>query len=374
VSDGTAAMGYPIVEMTSLGEICVTKPENSGGLVSRGTVAEQLVYEIGDPQAYILPDVSCDFSAVTLVESGADRVAVSGARGFAAPDQYKACLTWHDGFRGGHLFGYYGLDAEEKAQAFARLALDRCRAVLARMDAPPLSDTSVEILGSESQFGAARHSAPSREVNVKIAVRHPEAKGVAVFLKEATGLALSVPPGLSGFAGARPKPSPVLALFSFLLPKSAVEIIVTDQTGHRRLTPKTLAVSTDKPTRPARPEIPEAGDDLVDVALIRLAWGRSGDKGDSANIGIIARHPAALPYIWEGLSETRIRACFGHFLDGEVTRFLLPGLDAINIVMSNVLGGGGTSSLRNDPQGKGYAQLLLAQEIKVPQAILQEIE
>ncbi len=242
------------------------------------------------------------------------------------------------------------------------------------MNAPPLSETSVEILGSESQFGAARHSGPAREVNVKIAVRHPEAKGVAVFLKEATGLALSVPPGLSGFAGARPKPSPVLALFSFLLPKSAVRIIVSDQSGARIFSPETPVLATNRPVHPSAPPAPKTGADLVEIPLIRLAWGRSGDKGDSANIGIIARHKDALPYIWHELSEERIRACFGHFLKGDVTRYLLPGLDAINIVMTNVLGGGGTSSLRNDPQGKGYAQLLLAQTIKVPPAILEQIE
>lgn len=93
-------------------------------------MAEQLLYETGDPQAYVLPDVVCDFSGVTVTEAGPDRVRVAGARGRGVPDKYKTCITWQDGFRSGHYFTFYGLDAEAKAQAFAKAALTRARDVL----------------------------------------------------------------------------------------------------------------------------------------------------------------------------------------------------------------------------------------------------
>ena len=102
------------------------------------------------------------------------------------------------------------------------------------------------------------------------------------------------------------------------------------------------------------------------VALERLAWGRSGDKGNNANIGIIARRPEYLPYIWAALSIERVAQRFAHFLQGEVERFYLPGLPAINFLLHDVLGGGGMASLRTDPQGKGYAQLLLDEPITIP--------
>ena len=109
------------------------------------------------------------------------------------------------------------------------------------------------------------------------------------------------------------------------------------------------------------------------MPLIKLAWGRSGDKGNKANIGIIAREPQYLPYICAALTETAVSERFAHFLAdtaaGNVERFLLPASNAINFLLHDVLGGGGVASIRNDAQGKGYAQLLLSTPVPVPAAI-----
>jgi hypothetical protein len=107
------------------------------------------------------------------------------------------------------------------------------------------------------------------------------------------------------------------------------------------------------------------------VPLERLAWARSGDKGDNANIGVIARRARYMPYIWAGLTEELVAGRFAHFLLGRVERFFLPGLPAMNILLHDVLGGGGIASLRADPQGKGYAQLLLAERIAIPRRLLE---
>ncbi|QDI76696.1 MULTISPECIES: acyclic terpene utilization AtuA family protein [Leisingera] len=368
-AEGLAAIGYPIAEIREDGSFEVTKPAGTGGLVSRATVAEQLLYETGDPQAYVLPDVVCDFSAVTATETGPDRVRVAGARGRGVPDAYKTCITWQDGFRSGHYFTFYGLDAEAKARAFATAALARSREALRGMKLPDFSDVSIELIGSESQFGGLRQSGAAREVAAKIAVRHPEARGVGVFLKEAVGLGLSAPPGLSGFAGARPKPSPVLALFSCLLPKAHVPATVRDAAGTCAV-PAAPALPLQAVEPPAPPPVPHAKR-LAEVPLIRLAWARSGDKGDIANIGVIARRPEVLPWIWEALDQAHLRRVFGHFWDGRMERFYLPGSHAVNILLHGALGGGGTSSLRNDPQAKGYAQLLLAAPVRVDADLLE---
>ncbi len=368
IAGGISEIGYPIAEIAADGSFTVTKPEGTGGLVSVGTVAEQMLYEIGDPQTYTLPDVTCDFSAVTLEEVARNRVRVSGAKGRAAPAGLKTCLTFADGFRGGHLFTFYGLDADAKAEAFADAAFRRAREVFLRANAPDFTETSVELIGAESQFGPQRRIGPASEVAAKIAVKHPDPKGVAVFLKEATGLGLAAAPGLSGFAGARPKPSPVMVLFSFLTPREEVAVRIADAEGADDFA-HSPSPGPDSPERPPDSPPPDLTD-AVEVPLIRLAWARSGDKGDNANIGVIARRREYLPYIWHALDEATVAAAFAHFLKGRVERFLLPGCHGMNVVLHNVLGGGGTSSLRNDPQGKGYAQLLLAHPVRVAKAAL----
>ncbi|MFY0309010.1 acyclic terpene utilization AtuA family protein [Leisingera sp. D0M16] len=369
-AEGMAGIGYPVAEVREDGSFDVTKPAGTGGLVSRATVAEQLLYETGDPQAYVLPDAVCDFSGVTLTEAGPDRVRVAGARGRGVPDAYKTCMTWQDGFRSGHYFTFYGLDAEAKAQAFAKAVLARSRDALHGMKLPDFTDVSIELIGSESQFGGLRQSEAAREVAAKIAVRHPEARGVGVFLKEAVGLGLSAPPGLSGFAGARPKPSPVLALFSCLLPKAQVPVMVQDAAGGSAVR-SAAGVPLQAVEPPAPPSVPKA-ERVAEVPLIRLAWARSGDKGDIANIGVIARRPDLMPWLWEALDEAHLRRVFGHFWDGRMERFYLPGSLSMNILLHGALGGGGTSSLRNDPQAKGYAQLLLAAPVRVDADLLEE--
>ena len=358
-------IGYPIAIIESSGAFVCTKPAGTGGVVNVGTIAEQIVYEIGDPQRYLLPDVACDFSNVVVRQAGTDCVRVSGACGRAPGSDYKVCATYQDGFRGGAILGFYGQDAEAAARAYAENVLARTGSALESIGEPGLTATSIELLGAESHYGAYRESPPAREVGLKIAAKHPTKAGAARFLRELSGFGLATPPGLTGFAATRPKPSPVVRLFSFLLPKDAVKITVELDDAPLDNVPNTNQEAAEEVVTPEAPATP-ALRDSEDVALRLLAWGRSGDKGDSANIGIIARKPEYLPYIWHALSVDVVRDRFTHFITGDVERFLMPGLPAINFLLHGVLGGGGTASLRMDPQGKGFAQLLLGAHIAVP--------
>ena len=369
-------IGYPIAEIEKDGKAYITKAKDTGGVVSFGTVAEQMLYEIGDPENYLLPDVNCDFSQVEIKEIERDRVYVSGARGKPPSESYKVCLTYEAGFRGGHLFGFYGSDATDKANAFAKAAISRSRYSLEKKNLEPFIEESVEIIGSGSQFGTQKNTQDSNEVFAKIAVKHESPKGVGIFLKDATGLGLSSPPGLSGFAGARPKPSPILSLFSFLYKKENIGFTLQyDNFPSEPITINNL-VNLPSPNAPGislKPNFSNLDEEghLREVCLEDIAWGRSGDKGNKANVGIIARHPNLLPYIWETFSENKIADIFSHFLENDkVDRHFLPGISGINFVLHEVLGGGGTSSLRNDPQGKGYAQILLSCKIKIPENLL----
>lgn len=363
-------IGYPIVEISESGAFVCTKPEGSGGVVNIGTVSEQMLYEIGDPQAYMLPDVVADFSDVKITQYGADRVLVTNARGHPAPDTYKVSATYVDGFRGGLTMSFYGIDASRKAERFADVVYKRARRTLRSLNLPDFTETSSEVIGAESQYGSARRIEVAREVVVKIAAKHPDAAAIGILLKEATGLGLAAPPGLSGFAGGRPKPMPVVRLFSFAIPKERVSITI-DVDGSKSAFADAAGRRFD-PSSLQRPDVPPTGEvsAMLAVPLVALAWARSGDKGDKANIGIIARHEEYFPYICRSLSTDVVAERFGHFLKGHVERFVLPGSYALNFLLHNVLGGGGIASLRNDPQGKGYSQLLLEVPIEVPAALV----
>ena len=371
-------IGYPIAEIDAVGSFVCSKPKGSGGIVTRATIAEQLVYEIGDPQAYILPDVVCDFANVEIEQIGENLVRVTGAAGLPAPDTYKICTTYADEFRGGTNMTFYGIDADRKAQKLADAIFVAARRTLRQLALPDFSETSVEIIGAESQYGCAATVTHCREVVLKIAAKHAAAAGVGIMLKEAVGLGLATPPGLSGFAGARPSPSPVVRLFSFALPKGTAKIQV-ELDGVIFDVPDTAGVALDYEaiSRPDTPAAPTG--ELTEVPLINLAWARSGDKGDKSNIGVIARQPEYLPYIYAALSEQSVFERFEHFLpagataEKSVERYLMPGTDAINFLIHDVLGGGGMASIRNDSQGKGYGQLLLAASIPVSAEIASQV-
>ena len=374
---GMVNMGYPIADIKSNGEFVCTKPENTGGLVTVGTVSEQMLYEIGDPQAYMLPDVVCDFSTASITQLEDNRVLVTGATGHPAPDTYKVSATYADQFRGGTYMTFYGIDADKKARAFGDAVFEAARNVFNTYGLADFSETSIELIGMESQYGQFSEINGSREVAMKLAAKHPDMMGIGIMLKEAVGLGLSTPPGLSGFAGGRPKPSPVVRLFSFTVDKAlvAVDINFDEQTIR---SDEAYGQAFDR-AQLVRPEESASSieESWTEVPLVKLAWGRSGDKGDKANIGIIARQAEYLPYILASIGVAQVTERFSHFLAdtsaGNVERFLLPGSHSVNFLLHHVLGGGGIASIRNDSQGKGYAQLLLSCPVKVPTALAEQL-
>ncbi|WP_051048564.1 acyclic terpene utilization AtuA family protein [Robiginitomaculum antarcticum] len=363
-------IGYPIAICSEDGSFDVTKPEGTGGLVSVGTVSEQMLYEIGDPRSYILPDVVCDFSNVEISQIGKDCVHVSAAHGLPAPPAYKTCMTYMDGYRAGTYLTLYGARADEKAQKLCDAAFARARKTMAMFGLGDFTETSVEIIGAGSQMGAPRSS---DEVVAKVAVKHPDMRGVGIFLKELAGIGLATPPGLSGFTGAgRPRPSPVVRLFSYLNPKDGVQITIDvdgqTQSFEDRVQPPLL----DEGHGPTPKNVADAS---LEIQLIKLAFTRSGDKGDTANIGVIARKPDYLPYIWATLTPEYIANHFSHFgaTPESISRFYMPGAHAMNILINTVLGGGGAASLRNDAQAKGYSQILLNVPISVTEDIAKQV-
>lgn len=362
-----ARIGYPIAEVAADGAITITRPAGTAGVVSPASVGEQMLYEIGDPRAYVLPDVVCDFSAVALEQAGPEHVRLTGATGRAPSGKYKVSLTYQHGYRVGHLFQMNGVGARVKAEAFVRIGLDRARAKLADMGVPDFSEVSIECFGGRPGAG------DYEEITVKIAARHDDARALGLLLKEEIGAALATPPGLHFFTGAgRPKPSPVVRLFSFLAP--AEDLPVTYRLdGQPPVAVAPPVGGMDEMPVSEAPPAPVGDGERIACRLEDVAWARSGDKGDGANIGVIARLPALLPWIWQAIDEACVRRVFADTLKGEVRRFPLPGSHAMNILMTDVLGGGGMASILNDPQGKSFAQRLLDVKIEVPAKLVAEV-
>ena len=372
-----ANIGYPVLTCSSDGTFTVEKPPQTGGLVSVATVAEQLVYEIGDPANYLLPDVVCDFTQVQLAQVGEHQVSVRGARGKAPTPHYKVSATYAHGFRCSGQLSIVGLDAVAKAQRTGEAILTRTRRLLADAGLKDYGDTLIEILGSESCYGA--HKNPqvqtSREAVLRITVTHSSKDALNLFAREIAPAGTSWSPGTTG-AGGRPSPSPMIRQYAFLLDKTALQPAVMME-AERTLVEFATHTAAVRPEpaegllefRQAQPEW-NLGSDTVTVPLIQLAYARSGDKGDTSNIGIIARQPAFLPYIKAAVTEATVADWLVHLVKGQVTRFDLPGIHAVNFVCEQALGGGGMSSLRNDPLGKGMAQMVLDMPVQVPAKLL----
>ena len=179
-----AHIGYPIIECFGNGDFVVTKPDGTGGLVSPAVVAEQMLYEIGDPQAYALPDVVCDFTTTTVEQVGPHRVKVSGVKGYAPSGKYKVSVTFADGWRCIAPMPVVGRDAGRKAQRQSEAVLTRVDEMLRARNLGPFRATRIEIVGAEASYGANARSLNSREVVARVGVEHDNRKAIDVFMRE----------------------------------------------------------------------------------------------------------------------------------------------------------------------------------------------
>ncbi|HVG30908.1 MAG TPA: acyclic terpene utilization AtuA family protein [Pyrinomonadaceae bacterium] len=214
-----ANVGFPIVEASPDGTFVVTKHEGTGGRVNVPAIKEQLVYEMGDPHEYITPDCVADFTTIRLEDAGRDRVRVYGIEGKPATQFYKVSISYSAGFKAVGTLVYSWPQAYEKARAADLILRARLERLGLKFDL-----VHTEFVGANATHGAlaGEPSPDAPEVQLRVGVRGPDKAAVERFTKEIAPLILTGPPGVTGFAGGRPKVEEIVAYWPALIPKTEI--------------------------------------------------------------------------------------------------------------------------------------------------------
>jgi hypothetical protein len=218
-----ANVGYPIAEARADGSFVVTKHPGTGGRIDFHSVAEQLVYEMGDPRSYITPDVVADFTSIRLEDLGGDRVRVHGIAGGPATDKLKVSIAFRSGYKAVGTLVYAWPDALEKAQLADRVLRERLDRLGLRFDT-----VLTEFVGASATHGPLAHADPAQlpEVQLRVGVRGGDRAAVERFTREIAPLVLNGPPSVTGFAGGRPKVEEIVAYWPALVDKTVVQTAV----------------------------------------------------------------------------------------------------------------------------------------------------
>jgi hypothetical protein len=215
-----ADVGFPIIEAQPSGEFVVTKHEGTGGRVSRATVTEQIVYEMGDPATYITPDVIADFTTIHLAEEGSDRVRVHGVKGRGPTPFLKVSIAYSSGWKAVGTLVYTWPDAAAKARRADEILRERMDRLGLRFDT-----IRTELVGWDSTHGPLVGEPPADlpEVQLRIGVRGSDRASVERFTREIAPLVLTGPPSVTGFAGGRPRVQEIMAYWPALIDRTVVE-------------------------------------------------------------------------------------------------------------------------------------------------------
>lgn len=379
-------VGFPVLEFEPDGSFVLTKHPGSGGLVTEQTTREQFLYEMGHPQVYITPDAIADFTTIDLESAGENRIKVTGAQGSAPTDLLKVSVAIADGWKSSGTLIISGPDARAKAEVFAEVFWSRLASELEREGLGPLEAKVTEFIGDDSTHRDLTPEHDVTEVLLRLAARDHEPEKLEIFRKLLPSLILSGPAGVAVTGGA-PAISNVVRYWPSLIPQHAAPAnleLWSQERGakeHERLSfvehiswPETGGVA--EPARALEDpfstailsqlsSLPE-----IEVPLMSIAHARSGDKGDTANVGLIGRSPACYVWLRENVTAERVKRWFRGTVKGDVHRYLVPNLWALNFLLDESLGGGGTVSLFIDAQGKTYGQALLRCHVLVPEALL----
>lgn len=351
--------GFPLAEIHADGSSVVTKHPGTGGFVDTGTVTAQLLYETGGAR-YAGPDVTARLDTVRLRQDGPDRVRIEGVRGEAPPPTLKVGLNRLGGFRNEVAFVLTGLDIEAKAElvreqmdaALAKAAPDEVRWELARTDRV---DAGTEETASALLRLVVRDSDP------EVVGRGLSGAAIELALASYPGFHVLAPPG---------KGAPYGVFDHVAVPHGAVDHVAVLHDGRRiDVSGPQETLTLSEVPEPALPEPPRVGSTRR-APLGHVAGARSGDKGGDANVGVWARSADAWRWLAHELTVERFRELIPEARDLPVTRHVLPGLHALNFVVTGILGAGVAAQHRFDPQAKALAEWLRSRHLDIPEELL----
>ncbi|MBW2219858.1 MAG: acyclic terpene utilization AtuA family protein, partial [Deltaproteobacteria bacterium] len=353
-------VGFPIAEMHEDGSFVITKHPGTGGLVSKGTVTAQLLYEVRGP-SYLTPDVVVRFDTIHIQEEDADRVMINGVKGEPPTESSKVCINDFSGYRNSMTVVLTGLDIEEKAKI--------------------VEDTLFETLEGKEQFAVAdvqliRSEKIDPDVNeeavagLRISVMDPDknkvgrlfsSKVVELALANIPGFTLTSPP-TNGMPAIRHWPALVSSHFikqtvSVAGKEFIVEAVKPDSDFTKTISPEYKTV-----------QIPDGK--MINAPLGHAFATRSGDKGGNANLGVWAKTYEGFSYLKDFLTVNRLKELLPDMSEYEIERYELPNLLALNFYIKGVLGEGAAASIRSDPQAKTLGEYLRAKIVEMPEEIL----
>ena len=356
-------VGYPIAEILEDGSFYITKHPETGGLVSKGTVTAQLLYEISSP-AYVNPDVIAHFDTLKIEDIEKDRVYVSGCRGSSPPKNHKVCINLSGGFRNGMEVILTGLDIEKKAEVFTNALFNSVGGK------EQFDEVSVQLHRTDKENP---HSNEEAMASLVISVKSINAELVGrLFSAKIIELALANIPGFFAQGGAKSS-GPVIVYWPALIDSKHIKEIVHINNQKIEITP-TSQMDFEEIYYQKKPiEIEEIEIKDEETIFFGDIYGtRSGDKGGCANLGVWAKNSKSFAFLIKYLSVKKLKELLPDLKEFNIDRYELANINSLNFYIHDILQDGVSSNNRKDGQAKSLGEYLRAKKIKVPKNILQD--
>ena len=355
-------IGYPIAEILEDGSFYVTKHPGTGGLVSKGTITAQLLYEISSP-AYLNPDVIAHFDTLKIEDIEKDKVYISGCRGSSPPKDHKVCINLAGGFRNGMEIILTGLDIEEKAKVFSNALFNSVGGE------EQFDEVSIQLHRTDKENPNSNEESMASLV---ISVKSMDAELVGrLFSAKIIELALSNIPGFFAQGGVKSS-GPVIVYWPALVDSKyikeivhigdqEIEIIPTSQMGFEEIYYQREPIKIQEIEK----------NDEQSIYFGDIYGTRSGDKGGCANLGVWAKNSQSFAFLINYLSVDKLKELLPDLKDFDIDRYELANINSLNFYIHDILQDGVSSNNRKDGQAKSLGEYLRAKKINVPKNILE---
>ena len=354
-------VGYPIAEILEDGSFYITKHAGTGGLVSKGTVTAQLLYEISSP-AYVNPDVISHFDTLKIEEIEKDRVYVSGCRGSSPPKNHKVCINLAGGFRNGMEIILTGLDIEEKAKVFTDALFNS----VGGQD--QFDEVSIQLHRTDKEDPSSNEESMASLI-ISVKSMNPDLVG-RLFSAKIIELALANIPGFFAQGGVKSN-GPVIVYWPALIDSKHIKEKVHIDDREIEITPTSQMDFEDMYYQKEPVEIEEIDIKNEKSIFFGDIYGtRSGDKGGCANLGVWAKNSKSYAFLNKFLSVKKLKELLPDLKNFDIERYELSNINSLNFYIHDILEDGVSSNNRKDSQAKSLGEYLRAKVIKVPNSIL----